>query len=562
MTPDCNFDTASTNVGAGENPSDFFEQHSDCWSDCSTGGCPSGQAGDDVCIDQCDMPLCGYDLGDCAVCNSDCSASQLGDGICDEACNTFKCNLDNGDCGFCSNDAGNTCDSAKLTNDTCDNECMSYHCDFDKNACGGDYCNSDKTCHTSMIDNGMCDEACRSEESCNFDGEDCGCAPGCDKHMLGDGVCQESCNNQGCSFDQYDCDHSPIKRALAVGDTDDNPTVFYVLGGSADDSTPRTGTATDPHRSLTGTLASLLTKYTVIKLLGSHHTLSNFEKSAFPDSIEDYDPKSPFKDLTEDREIVKVIIKPEFCSEAPDMAQCVPDDTQVPLELPSTQLTFDFGFAVEFHDVKFDGQNQLAFPNTSCAGEFCTYCPDVTIEDSQAYDDYGNLMDTPYRSHCADWHSTDLFEVSGASGSLYLENVSFFEIRAQYSSLIYMYNSSNLNMQNTHFEKVQTLAGVVTIEDDEMQCPSTGCETVIMNNCSVKFMNYGYNLTSELALSSFLYIKAEKVALEITQSSFEYNIVLSGAIFDFSKLKQLTLEDCFFQYNIGGADASALYIKS
>ena len=59
---------------------------------------------------------------------------------------------------------------------------------------------------------------------------------------------------------------------------------MYVSGSSEIDYTPRAGTITDPHRSLTGTMASLVTKYTVIKLLDSYYYLENFEKHAFPDS--------------------------------------------------------------------------------------------------------------------------------------------------------------------------------------------------------------------------------------------------------------------------------------
>ena len=43
-------------------------------------------------------------------------------------------------------------------------------------------------------------------------------------------------------------------------------------------------------------------------------------------------------------------------------------------------------------------------------------------------------------------------------------------------------------------------------------------------------MNYGYNLTSGLDLSSFLRMDADKISLEITNSSFEYNVVLGGAV--------------------------------
>ena len=64
----------------------------------------------------------------------------------------------------------------------------------------------------------------------------------------------------------------------------------------------------DPHRSLTGSLASLMTSYTKIKLLGMVHYLNDFEKKAFPYAFSNTDPKKPFNGLPGNREIIKLII--------------------------------------------------------------------------------------------------------------------------------------------------------------------------------------------------------------------------------------------------------------
>ena len=77
-----------------------------------------------------------------------------------------------------------------------------------------------------------------------------------------------------------------------------------------------------------------------------------------------------------------------------------------------------------------------------------------------------------------------------------------------------------------------------------MQCPEAGWETIILNNISVKFMNYGHNiykgeLLSGLNLSGFLTFLADKIPIIITNSSFEYNISQnsSSSILYFGKLK-------------------------
>ena len=127
--------------------------------------------------------------------------------------------------------------------------------------------------------------------------------------------------------------------------------MMYVLGSSQIDSDPRAGTLSDPHRSLIEAMGSLEKKYTIIKLLGSFHDLSIFYENVFP---EGYDPSNPFEDHS-DGKILKVIFEPEFCSNYPSAVECIADDAYVTIGLPSTQFTFDFGFAVEFHWVIFDG---------------------------------------------------------------------------------------------------------------------------------------------------------------------------------------------------------------
>ena len=71
-------------------------------------------------------------------------------------------------------------------------------------------------------------------------------------------------------------------------------------------------------------------------------------------------------------------------------------------------------------------------------------------------------------------------------------------------------------------------------------------------------MNYGYNLTEDVSLSNFIAFAAEFVSITITNSSFEYNIALNNALLNFARVKTITLDQCLFQFNIGGAEASVL----
>ena len=75
-------------------------------------------------------------------------------------------------------------------------------------------------------------------------------------------------------------------------------------------------------------------------------------------------------------------------------------------------------------------------------------------------------------------------------------------------------------------------------------------------------MNYGYNITSDIALSSFLAFSAQRVSVNIMNTSFEYNIALSTALLYLARVKTLTLDKCKFEFNIGGNDASVIQIST
>ena len=64
--------------------------------------------------------------------------------------------------------------------------------------------------------------------------------------------------------------------------TEENPAAVYVLGGQVQDDTLREGAITDPHYSMTGAMASVWRKFTIIKLLGAVHQPNNFDGNAFP----------------------------------------------------------------------------------------------------------------------------------------------------------------------------------------------------------------------------------------------------------------------------------------
>ena len=63
-------------------------------------------------------------------------------------------------------------------------------------------------------------------------------------------------------------------------------------------------------------MASIWRKYTTINLLTTEYDLKTFEKDAFPETMFNNNPSSPFENLSEKRDIRKVVIKPLFCRDA------------------------------------------------------------------------------------------------------------------------------------------------------------------------------------------------------------------------------------------------------
>ena len=90
-----------------------------------------------------------------------------------------------------------------------------------------------------------------------------------------------------------------------------------------------------------------------------------------------------------------------------------------------------------------------------------------------------------------------------------------------------------MRWENTHFEKVQAFDYIVNFEHWYPDCGDNPCQNIVMNNCSVKHLNYGYNYTNTSGLdlkgfldfNSFLDLNSELLTIEITNSHFEHNFI-------------------------------------
>ena len=75
MTRECNYDTSPDELEGRDINNQDFEQYSD-WEFDWLATWPPGWAGDEVCDTECNIPECGFDLGDCGfICNFDCLTS-------------------------------------------------------------------------------------------------------------------------------------------------------------------------------------------------------------------------------------------------------------------------------------------------------------------------------------------------------------------------------------------------------------------------------------------------------------------------------------------------------
>eukprot|EP00359_Climacostomum_virens_P002665 CAMPEP_0204904450 /NCGR_PEP_ID=MMETSP1397-20131031/4873_1 /ASSEMBLY_ACC=CAM_ASM_000891 /TAXON_ID=49980 /ORGANISM="Climacostomum Climacostomum virens, Strain Stock W-24" /LENGTH=286 /DNA_ID=CAMNT_0052073245 /DNA_START=124 /DNA_END=981 /DNA_ORIENTATION=+ len=166
----CNFDS-DEEFTEGDLFSPF--KSSGCFDTCVV-ECDKPMLTNGVCDPECDIDVCGFDLGDCGYCASGCEIytgfkDMLGDGICNVECSLQKCFYDWGDC-------------ANLSN-------------------------ADQKCTEELLSNKVCDEACNSRDY-SYDNYYCPCSPGCIRSLLHNDVCDAQCNHAGCLYDFQSCEQT------------------------------------------------------------------------------------------------------------------------------------------------------------------------------------------------------------------------------------------------------------------------------------------------------------------------------------------------------------------
>lgn len=210
---------------------------SDCLFECFDANCNFLSLEYEYCDPTCDIPQCGYGLGQCSYCSSGCTIQLLENSIQDPICNTETCKYDNNQYGWCAdgcfkedlegsefipacnvsscdfqNGLGLTyqcsqgCTLIMLLNDYCDELCNTESCNFDMN-----FCLCAEECTQTVIDSDSCEDTdpCINE-SCQFKYGKCGyCAAFCLENMIGNGECNDECNNENCEFDKGDCSCAP-----------------------------------------------------------------------------------------------------------------------------------------------------------------------------------------------------------------------------------------------------------------------------------------------------------------------------------------------------------------
>jgi hypothetical protein len=186
---------------------------SDCFVDCIL-ACDWSHLGNSVCDADCDLAICGYDLGECGYCASGCKPqsgfeAMLGDGACDTACNTPECWADDGDCVRTRQNCSPGCTKALLNNAVCDADCDTYDCTYDNWSCVKPTQTCAPGCYNFWLGDGWCDYDCNTL-ACWYDYDDCvtsmqSCATDCLYADLINGSCDAACDNEACAHDNYDC---------------------------------------------------------------------------------------------------------------------------------------------------------------------------------------------------------------------------------------------------------------------------------------------------------------------------------------------------------------------
>lgn len=170
----CNFDSA-VDFSTGASYDKF--KLSDCFIDClETEACDKDKLSNQICDEECNTQICGFDLGYCGYCSSGCETytglkSMLGDGHCDSACNVEACFNDWGDCIDHIESIGD-CTQKLLGNKQCDAACNSSQFNFDNYYCVRPTQPCSTGCTYQLLHNNLCDAACNSKD-CLFDYNDC-----------------------------------------------------------------------------------------------------------------------------------------------------------------------------------------------------------------------------------------------------------------------------------------------------------------------------------------------------------------------------------------------------
>ena len=125
----------------------FIEKLNPCNMPCNDGRsqCLNSVYQDGFCTENCNIPACDFDGGDCfQLC--ECRDYDLWDNeICDDACNTTRCHYDFGECSesiyygntTCFDRNGTVCYNEWTSDQFCDINCNVTECDFDDSQCTG-----------------------------------------------------------------------------------------------------------------------------------------------------------------------------------------------------------------------------------------------------------------------------------------------------------------------------------------------------------------------------------------------------------------------------------------
>lgn len=352
--------------------------------------------------------------------------------------------------------------------------------------------------------------------------------------MLGNGRCESTCNTESCDYDGGDC----------IRETQPYP--YYVSSRPQD---PAVGSFAHPYTGLYSAFQDLWSSFSIIYLLSGNHSL------ILPAGASNLDPLAGFT--------LTLTLTTLYCSGSPnDHSECSYSRAQ--LFAPRNKIAITVNRKLTLLDLDIRGDYDLV---PGCFEWTCTMCPFVRYNSELDIwlSDQGTVLNSTKIAKMSLCEAFAEFNfITAMKGAvLHIQQVTFKHHRQRLKSLLTSF-CANITLIEVDFYDIQNANNSGNSAIVRQQPSPSYCGTFRYTHGTVSFLNNGFELQSNTLTTGFMRVNTMEVLL-FDNVTFEYNNIMVGtsavadsALMYFVNPRQVTIRNCFFQYNMavtGGAFA-------